>query len=147
MPFLSKQFSSDMLKVIEECYDDISFDYITCVPLRKFKEFIRGFNQSKLIASDIAKVLDVPFIDCLLKTRYTGVQHHKSAAQRKADVFGAYDVKDEYKPLIDGKTILLIDDVKTTASTLNECAKMLNIYNAKAVYVSTLAITKKDKKQ
>lgn len=145
MPFMSKRFSRDMEAVIHECYADITFDIIAYVPLRKFRELKRGYNQSKLLADSLSESLGIQCMPLLKKVRYTGVQHHKSEKQRKSDSFGAYDVDDKFKSQISDKTILLIDDVKTTGSTLNECAKMLNIYGAKAVYCAAFALTKKEK--
>ena len=84
-------------------------------------------------------------MDALKKSRYTGVQHYKSFENRTAQIYGSYDVKDSAKSKIIDKNILLIDDVKTTGSTLNECAKMLKIYGAKSVHCATLALTKKEK--
>lgn len=145
MPFLSKYFADDMLNVIVELYSEIDFDCITFVPLRRFRELKRGYNQSQLIARQLSRTMNIPCIPLLKKVRYTGVQHNKTAKQRKADVFGAYDVADKFKNSFEGKTILLVDDVKTTGSTLNECAKMLNIYGAKEVYAISFALTKKEK--
>ena len=145
MPQLADNMAREMYSVIQKEYSDIEFDCITFVPLRKLRQTKRGFNQSRLIAQSLAKLMNVDVIELLSKVRYTGVQHHKSAQERRADVFGSYDVVDEYKYKLDGKTILLIDDVKTTGSTLGECAKMLKIYGAKAVYASTFAVTKKRK--
>lgn len=144
MPFLAENMADEIYSLVQEVYRDIDFDYITYVPLRKFRLLKRGFNQPQLIADTLSKRLDVEAIGLLSKVRYTGVQHHKSARERSADVFGAYDVIDEYKYKLDGKTILLIDDVKTTGSTLNECAKMLKIYGAKNVYAAAFAATKKE---
>ncbi|MCD7796675.1 MAG: hypothetical protein LUG95_03415 [Clostridiales bacterium] len=83
----------------------------------------------------------------LVKVEHTKPQKKLSARRRKVNLYGAFDVID--KEYVEGKTILLIDDVKTTGSTLNECTKMLKIYGAKAVYCATLAIvepkSKKDK--
>lgn len=146
MPFLAQNMAEEMYNVISEEYSDIDFDFITFVPLRKFHQSKRGFNQSQCIAEALSKLMNVSLTDVLLKVRYTGVQHHKSARQRKTDIFGAYDVRDEYKHTLDGKTILLIDDVKTTGSTLGECAKMLKIYGAKSVYAATFAITNRNRK-
>lgn len=145
MPFLSEHFANDMLAVIDELYSEIEFDCITFVPLRRFRKLKRGYNQSQLIAEQLSKSMHTKCIPLLKKVRYTGVQHNKTAKQRKADVFGAYDVADKFKNALDGKTILLVDDVKTTASTLNECAKMLTIYGVKEVYAISFALTKKEK--
>ncbi len=147
MPFLAKGYAEYMLSAIKECYAGTDFDLITFVPLRRVKKHIRGFNQSELIAGHLSANMNVPCADMLDKVRYTGVQHKKSAKQRKIAAFGAYDVKKKYKDKLDGKVILLIDDVKTTGSTLNECAKMLKIYGAKAVYASAFAIAKLEDKQ
>ena len=65
------------------------------------------------------------------------LHHNISSNNQRRDI-------DEYKYKLDGKTILLIDDVKTTGSTLNECAKMLKIYGAKNVYAAAFAATKKE---
>ncbi len=145
MPQLADNMASEMYSVIQTEYSGVAFDCITFVPLRRLRQTKRGFNQSQLIAQHLSKLMNVEVTELLSKVRYTGVQHHKSAQERSADVFGSYDVVDKYKDQLDGKTILLIDDVKTTGSTLSECAKMLKIYGAKTVYAATFAVTKKRK--
>lgn len=145
MPFLADNMADEIYSLIVQDYGDINFDYITYVPLRRLHQAKRGFNQSQLIADRLSKRMSVKIVSLLKKIRYTGVQHHKSARERSADVFGAYDVVDKYKYKLDGKTILLIDDVKTTGSTLSECAKMLKIYGAENVYAAAFAVTKKEK--
>ncbi len=145
MPFLAEHMACEMAKDIEKYYCEITFDCITFVPLRKFRVLKRGFNQSELLAKELSKILNVKAVPLLTKVRYTGVQHHKTAKQRAADTYGAYDVLDDFKDKLSGKTILLVDDVKTTGSTLNECAKMLKIYGADAVYCTSFAITKREK--
>lgn len=147
MPFLSKKLGSDMFECVSDAYGDIDFDYVTFVPFRRFHQNKRGYNQSQLLAENIAIKMGVPCAQLLNKVRNTGVQHKKSEKQRKADIFGAFDVKDKYKNELDGKIILLVDDVKTTGATLNECAKMLKIYSASAVYCVTAAVTKRDIKK
>ncbi len=146
MPFLSVNMAEEIYLTVQQEYNDICFDYITYVPLRKLRQLKRGFNQSQLIADKLSELMGVETVKILTKTRYTGVQHHKSARERRADVFGAYDVSDEYKYKLEDRNILLIDDVKTTGSTLNECAKMLKIYGCKSVYAATFALTKKKNK-
>lgn len=145
MPFIANKLGDDVFECISEHYLDLSFDMITFVPLRNFHERKRGFNQSELLANRVSKQMNAPVVPLLKKVRNTGVQHHKSATERKADIFGAYDVEDDYKNSLDGKIILLIDDVKTTGATLNECAKMLKIYGAEAVYCAAVAVTNNKK--
>ncbi len=144
MPFLADSYAADMAECFKKNYDDIAFDCITFVPCRPFKYRIRGFNQSELLADKLSLILNIPVKNLLNKIAYSGVQHHKTARERRVDIFGVFDVDDEFKTQLEDKTILLIDDVKTTGSTLNECAKMLKIYGAKAVYALTFAITNND---
>lgn len=142
MPFLANSFSKHMIKAINECCSDIVFDYVTFVPMRRFKKFARGFNQSELLARKISAAMHVSCCDMLDKVRYTGVQHKKSAKERRLSAFGAYDIKPSYRNKLNGSVVLLIDDVKTTGSTLNECAKMLKIYGASEVYAAVFAVSK-----
>ncbi|MCH5314306.1 MAG: ComF family protein [Eubacterium sp.] len=144
MLFIADYLSKEMCTAISKYYSDINFDLITFVPLGELKHRTRGFNQSQLLAEKIGTQICVKTEEVIYKSRHTGTLHkNKSNVKRAAIVFGAYDVYEECKNEIVGKTILLIDDVKTTGSTLNECAKMLKIYGAKEVYALTASITKK----
>ena len=78
------------------------------------------------------------YADLLEKVRNNPAQRKQNARSRRVNVYGAYAVIDD-SALWD-KTVLLIDDVKTTGATLNECAKMLRMHGAKAVYAATVAI-------
>lgn len=144
MPFIANRLSDDIVKTIKNNYSEIQFDMVTFVPMRNLHQKKRGFNQAELLSNEIGRKMNLPSKSILIKTRYTGIQHHKSFDERKADLFGSFDVDDSYKDKLEGKIILLIDDVKTTGSTLNECAKMLKIYGAKAVYCAAGAITLKE---
>ena len=137
MPFLSKRFGADISKCIVENYF-MQFDMITYTPMSKKSLRKRDYNQAYLLAKEISKRLDIPLVDLLIKVRKTDEQKTLNARKRKTNVYGAFDLKD--KDIVFGKRILLIDDVKTTGSTLNECAKMLNIYGAESVWAATLAV-------
>lgn len=145
MPFLAASFAKEMYGEIKREYKGVDLDYIAYVPLTEKRRLKRGFNQSQLLAQELEKLMNIKAEPLLIKIRNTGVQHLKTARQRAADAYGSYDVAGKYKYLLSGKTILLTDDVKTTGATLNECAKMLKIYGAKAVYCAAFAITKKKK--
>lgn len=145
MPFLSNRFAKDIAKCVKSNYKDISFDYITFIPVSKKTFKKRDYNQAYLIATQLSKLLDVEVLDILVKVSKTKPQKSLSAKERKVNVYGAFDLKD--KSAVKDKTFLIIDDVKTTGSTLNECSKMLNIYGAKAVYAATLAVAPPKKKE
>lgn len=108
-------------------------DLITVpVPLHKKREAERGFNQSELLARYISKRLDIPGGIALLRMRRTESQVKLSGMERRRNLVGVFQCVDP--ELIDKKTVLLIDDVTTTGSTLNECAKVLKAAGAKAVW-------------
>ncbi|MBE6835316.1 MAG: ComF family protein [Ruminococcaceae bacterium] len=143
----AKNLAGYMAECVEKNYPDVSFDYITFVPMTKRQIKERGFNQSELFAEGLYDLLLVPVKSCLVKVFETKQQHTLKESLRKGNVLGAFDVDKSVD--LEGKTILLCDDIQTTGSTLNECAKMLKLAGAKEVYCVTAAITKKrvDKKQ
>lgn len=139
---LADAMGKEIASVVKERYNDAVFDLVTYVPLTKKRLNKRGYNQSLLLAQAVAEELNVPCVKCLDKIRDTKSQRSQSAKERKLNVFGAYDIADGAD--VTDKTILIVDDVKTTGNTLNECAKMLKSYKAKAVYAAAFAVAKQD---
>lgn len=137
---LAEGMGSEISAVVLDRYKDIVFDYVTYVPMTKKQLRKRGYNQSKLLASAVAKSIGVPMIDALIKIVQTRSQRGSSAKERRLNLYGAFDVCNGID--LENKTILLIDDVKTTGSTLNECSLTLKSAGA-TVYCAVLAITKK----
>jgi len=111
-------------------------DCITFVPLTKYKEAKRGYNQSKLIAEEISKIFNKPICDNLIKIKNIPEQNKLGLAERPKNVKGAFGIKSP----ITGN-MLLIDDVFTTGSTVNECARILKKNGAQNVFVLTIART------
>jgi len=102
----------------------------------------RDFNFSRLIAQCIADKIKVPWQrDVLQKIKDIPSQIGLSESERKRNVKGAFDVSARGKRLIDGKTVLLIDDLFTTGSTTSECSRVLKGAGAKEVYVLCLFST------
>ena len=115
-----------------------TFDIVTFVPISPKKKKRRGFNQAELIAQKVAAELGVSFVPTLNKIISTDSQRTKSGRHRGGNVFGVYDLAKDVS--VESKTILVVDDVRTTGATLSECADMLKIYGAKAVYAASFAI-------
>jgi len=102
------------------------------VPLHPKKERKRGFNQTVILAKGIREVLNVPLKNSLIeRIKDTKSQTGLSFKERQENLKDAFVVKD--KSQIKGKKILLVDDVATTGSTINECAKVLKKAGAEEV--------------
>ena len=112
-------------------------DYIVPVPLHWRRRFQRGFNQSALIAKSL-KLGDARFNTDVVKIRHTYDQTAVTFAERKKNLRGAFAVRKGHN--FKGKNICLVDDIKTTGATLNECAKVLKEAGAEKVFAFVLAV-------
>ena len=118
-------------------------DAIIPVPLHPRRLRWRGFNQSALLAQYVAKNLlpmsELPRpANVLIRRRYTSPQMEiKDYQSRQQNLAGAFSIAQPEE--VFGKTILLIDDVATTGSTIFECAKVLKAAGAKEVYAAVIA--------
>lgn len=114
------------------------YDLISWVPVSRRRRRKRGYDQSCLLAEEMAEYLGRDAVQTLEKFRDNPPQSGLTGkAQRRANVMGAYRVTDP--ELIRDKRILLTDDVVTTGETLSECARMLRMAGAKDVVCVTLA--------
>ncbi|NKB81566.1 MAG: ComF family protein [Nitrospirales bacterium] len=115
-----------------------NIDYIIPIPLHPHRLREREYNQSLLLADPISRHLKTPVLcHTLVRTRPTPPQTTLSRSTRLKNLRHAFHIN--YPSRIDGQRILLIDDVLTTGTTVNECAKVLRKFGAADVYVSTLA--------
>ncbi len=135
---LGTTLARDMASAVKEDFQDKKFDFICFVPFTKAQMMSRSYNQSEILAENLAKELDIPMYNVLTKLFETKAQHKMNARARKGNVFGVYDVKNGVD--VKGKTILLVDDVKTSGSTLDDCSWILKIRGAHEVYCVTAAI-------
>ena len=117
-----------------------NIDSIIPVPLHKKRQQKRGFNQSLLISSQLSKLTNIPANNKSLKrVRHTQTQTKLNIKERMENVANAFQI--HKKHLITGKIILLVDDVITTGSTINACAKQLILNGAKKVFAISAAQT------
>ena len=137
----SKSLAEDMAECFEKHYEGYDFDVCTFVPSAKEDLKERGYNQAELLAKDFCEITGLKCQELLVKKFPTQTQHSLSGVERSGNLAGAIDIKDDVD--LENKRILLIDDIKTTGSTLNECAKMLLIGGAAEVFCLTVAVTNK----
>ena len=142
---LGTTLAKDMATAVKEDFQDKKFDFICFVPFSKIQILRRNYNQSEVLAENLAKELKLPLYNVLEKLFETKSQHKMNNRGRKGNVFGVYDVKNGMN--VKGKTILLVDDVKTSGSTLDDCAWILKIRGASEVYCVTAAIAGIKKKE
>lgn len=115
-----------------------SFDILTWVPISPIRRWRRGYDQVQLIAEAVGKELDITPLPTLVKIRHNRPQSRLgSAAQRRANVLGAYRFNDNVP--IQGKRLLLLDDIITTGATAGECARILLTAGAKEVSCAAVA--------
>jgi len=108
-------------------------DAVTFVPISDSRYCERGFNQSKEMAQEIAKLLGIKCI-CTLECLSDGATQSKLRREmRIKKVQGRFRVNNRASKLIGGKRLLIIDDIFTTGSTLNECAALLKDAGADVV--------------
>jgi ComF family protein len=113
-------------------------DFLVPVPLHWMRKLIRGYNQSHILAKKLNSHSAKINTD-LVRIRYTKQQPMMtSPAKRRKNVAGAFAVRCAHK--FSGRNICLIDDIKTTGATLNECAKVLKAAGANKVFALVLAV-------
>lgn len=108
------------------------------VPLHKYRENQRGFNQSALLAKILAQKLNLEYSELLIRNRFTKPQVGLSSKQRQQNIKNAFEISSNYE-LKTMNSVLLIDDVWTTGSTLKECCKALKIAGVGKVWALTIA--------
>lgn len=138
-----RAYTQPYVTLMVQCINDHldgGFDVIAWAPISWWRRYRRGYDQAQLLAEGIAAELDLPCQPLLRKKRHTMPQSSlKGESERRANVLGAYVVR--YPEQVQGKRVLLVDDVVTSGATLSECARMLLTAGAKQVACVTLAMT------
>jgi len=132
---LGKKFGQQLIK--SENYQNI--DLLIPVPLHRKRYRKRGFNQSEELCRGMSDSMDV-IIECdnLVRIRYTETQTKLNKAERQKNLKGAFMVKNS--KVLEGKHVLLVDDVLTTGATIEECCSELRHIKNLRISVVTLAL-------
>lgn len=120
----AKHYAPCFAQMMASCLSGVeNFHLVTWVPLSKKRQKWRGYNQSELLAKEVAKAIGSTAKPCLRKVKENQAQSSlKSARQRRENIKGVYDMG---KTEVTGQRILLIDDVITTGATLSACQQVL----------------------
>ena len=132
--YLSKYIATIMKEKLD--LENIKFDYILFVPLHKKRLRQRGFNQAEKIAMDLSKIVDIPTVDNISRKYNTKRLYKLGKEERINELKNAFMIKDNRIDL-KNKNVLLVDDIFTTGSTVNEISKVLKINGVNKVFVST----------
>ncbi len=136
----ARYFTDAMAAQVERLYDGITFDFVSAVPTHRKTVRERGYDQTRLLAKQLARRLDLPFSEMLYQPKLTPKQHLAAGVQARFDnIRGKYRLRRGISAA--GKTVLLVDDIKTTGATLSECARELKLAGAEEVYCVTALST------
>jgi ComF family protein len=114
-------------------------DVIVPVPLHPRKERFRGYNQAAMFAQGIAETMDKPWLkDGLIRPVFTETQTQKSRAERLENVSEVFQAGNAKK--LEGKHILLVDDVMTTGATMEACGTKILAMSGTRLSMATIAI-------
>ncbi len=144
MPRYSMFIAQRMAEFLEGY--DVSADLIAYVPIHKNRLKMRGYDQTELIAQHLGLLLGVPCCCALRRTRDTAPQYRLSKQKRRENIRNAFALGEDVA--LEGKNILLVDDIYTTGATVGECMKVLAGAGANAmVYTYSKEFPKADKKR
>ena len=132
--YMSRYIAQVMRDKLE--FEQLSADYVIPVPLHKKRMRTRGFNQAEKIASYLSDYTKIPIIDCIKRNRNTKRLYALNKFQREKELKNAFEVKEDSEEII-GKKIILVDDIFTTGTTVNEISKKLKIYGVDEIIVLT----------
>lgn len=106
------------------------------IPLHWTRKWLRGYNQSELLADSLGKILGMAvWSKALVKKKNTKSQTQCTQKQREENVKGSLAVNPQFSSLVTGKDLILVDDVITTGSTLREACRVLKRAGARYVYL------------
>ncbi len=146
-----RSLASELVFLSGKRFDENSYEYgrfaeflfspeagLTFVPMRRRREKKRGYNQAEIIAREVARLSGKEPLSLLEKSKATEPQVELDGRKRLENLKGSFSFSGSYIP----KRVVLVDDVVTTGSTLNECARVLKEAGVEKVWGFTIAKTR-----
>ena len=115
---------AEMMAENKEYFENV--DYLTFVPIGSKRRKERGFNQAEEIAKHLGNTFNIPVLDILEKVGSERHQAGLTQKERQENLSGTIALRTDVDLDIKNKTIMIVDDVFTTGSTLSECARIIN---------------------
>lgn len=129
----AEYFAGPMVEQFRKMFPELSIDCVTAVPMKTLKKIGRGFDHTEHLAREVADRMALPYVPLLKDTGKSKPQHELKAAERFKNVKGKYKAKQNSYT-----NVLLIDDIKTTGASLDECSRQLMLAGTENVYVLTV---------
>ncbi len=139
---LKHDIARDMSRLYSSSLAHYAPDFVVPVPSSRFRKLLHGYSHTELLAKTFSENTGVPLEkNLLVKIKNTAAQHTLSAEQRKVNLKDSFSVPEKKRKLLDGKKVLILDDVSTTGSTLRQSADTLLKFGAAEVFAITFAST------
>jgi ComF family protein len=139
---LSRFFANEMAKTVRSQLQNLEFDAVCYVPSSFSSYLKRGFNQSYLLAERLSSLLSIPILKGCIRCRLnSGAQHRLNREKRFEATQKKYYFSENAVDALRDKRILLVDDIKTTGATLDECSRQLLLGGAKSVFCVTALVS------
>lgn len=136
----AKFYGEEMVRHLGDIINEWDADMIIPVPLHKSRLIERGYNQAELIAKELSKGVGIPVKkDVLVRNKKTKPQKWLNEKERKDNIEKAFTIR---KNIVKLKKVVLVDDIYTTGSTVDSCARELKDKGAEKVYCVSLSIGK-----
>ena len=141
-PLYAKIYAELMFERYLEVYSGEKIDFIVNVPSDKKRIAKKGADHAGLICEEFSKISGIPYYkDCLKKIRKTKKQSTLSYTERQTNLNNSIRVSNPDR--VEGKTVLILDDVCTTCASIKECSRELKFCNCKKILALTLCTTPK----
>ena len=118
------RFLADFI-VAQPMIEHSDFDVITFIPLHWTRYASRGFNQAEIIAQALAEKTGKQVVPCIIRSKKTQFQARLSLSEREHNVKDAFTINEKYRAHINGKKILIVDDLFTTGATVKAVTSVL----------------------